>query len=177
MSPTGWEGTVKESTRFHSLTSWQRSLTLTLHFKASKAGCGGFAVSLMWSSQAACTPSRFIHVRLFATPWAAARQAPLSRGFSRQEHGVGYHPLLQGMKKERLGNSLVVQWLGLSTCTVTGMGSILGQGTNISEAIRRDQKKKKTQKRKEDLSCDHDKLRMGLWSPGCGGGTVLEGRA
>ena len=26
------------------------------------------------------------HVRLFATPWTVAHQAPLSMGFSRQEH-------------------------------------------------------------------------------------------
>ena len=61
---------------------------------------------------------------------------------------MGYHPLLQGMKKVRLGNSLVVQWLGLSTCNVMGMGSILGQGTNISEATRHNQKKKKKKKKK-----------------------------
>ena len=29
------------------------------------------------------------HVRLFATPWTAARQAPLSMGFSRQEYRSG----------------------------------------------------------------------------------------
>ena len=29
------------------------------------------------------------HVRLFATPWTAAYQAPLSMGFSRQEHWSG----------------------------------------------------------------------------------------
>ena len=28
-------------------------------------------------------------VRLFATPWTAARQAPLSMGFSRQEYWSG----------------------------------------------------------------------------------------
>ena len=28
-------------------------------------------------------------VQLFATPWTAARQAPLSTGFSRQEHWSG----------------------------------------------------------------------------------------
>ena len=57
--------------------------------------------------------------------------------------GVGYHPLFQGMRKVRPGNSLVVQWLGLSTFNVMGMGSILGQRTNISEATRCDQKKKR----------------------------------
>ena len=29
------------------------------------------------------------HVRLFATPWTAAYQAPLSMGFSRQEYWSG----------------------------------------------------------------------------------------
>ena len=36
-------------------------------------------------------------VRIFATPWTVARQAPLSLGFSRQEHwrGRGFCALLQ----------------------------------------------------------------------------------
>ena len=44
--------------------------------------------------------SRFSHVELCATPQTAAHQAPLSLGFSRQEHwsGVGCHFLLQCMK-------------------------------------------------------------------------------
>ena len=33
--------------------------------------------------------SRFSHVRLLATPWTAAYQAPLSVGFSRQEYWSG----------------------------------------------------------------------------------------
>ena len=33
--------------------------------------------------------SRFSRVRLCATPWTAAQQAPLSLGFSRQEHWSG----------------------------------------------------------------------------------------
>ena len=36
-----------------------------------------------------CVLSRFSPVRLFATLWTAARQAPLSMGFSRQEHWSG----------------------------------------------------------------------------------------
>ena len=39
--------------------------------------------------------SCFSRVRLFATLWAIARQAPLSEGFSRQGSGVGCHTLLQ----------------------------------------------------------------------------------
>ena len=34
--------------------------------------------------------SRFSCVRLFVTPWTAARQAPLSMGFSRQGYGSGF---------------------------------------------------------------------------------------
>ena len=33
--------------------------------------------------------SHFSHVRLFVTPWAVARQAPLSMGFLRQEYCSG----------------------------------------------------------------------------------------
>ena len=33
--------------------------------------------------------SHFSHVRLLATPWMAAHQAPLSIGFSRQEYRSG----------------------------------------------------------------------------------------
>ena len=38
------------------------------------------------------------HVRLFATPWAVAYQAPPSTGFSRQEYWSGL-PLLSPMEK------------------------------------------------------------------------------
>ena len=36
-----------------------------------------------------CAYCHFSRVRLFATPWAIARQAPLSMGFSREEHLSG----------------------------------------------------------------------------------------
>ena len=42
--------------------------------------------------------SHFSCVRLCVTPQTAAHQAPLSLRFSRQEHGVGCHFLLQCMK-------------------------------------------------------------------------------
>ena len=38
---------------------------------------------------------RFSHVRLCATPWTAAYQAPPSMGFSRQEYWSGCHCLLR----------------------------------------------------------------------------------
>ena len=40
--------------------------------------------------QKSCVLSRFSRVWLFATPWTIACQAPLSRGFSRQEYWSGY---------------------------------------------------------------------------------------
>ena len=36
-----------------------------------------------------CILSRFSHVRLFATPWTVAQQAPLSVEFSKQEYWSG----------------------------------------------------------------------------------------
>ena len=36
-----------------------------------------------------CVLSCFSRVQLFATPWAVARQPPLSLGFSRQEYWSG----------------------------------------------------------------------------------------
>ena len=37
------------------------------------------------------------------------------------------------------GNSLVVQWLGLSTLTAMGLGSIPSQGFNIPQTVQCDQ--------------------------------------
>ena len=49
------------------------------------------------SSSWACMLSHFSRVQLCETPWTAARQAPLSMGFSRQEYWSGCHALLQGI--------------------------------------------------------------------------------
>ena len=46
----------------------------------------------LWGSSKntfACMPSCFSHVRLFATLWTVAHQAPLSMALSRQEHWSG----------------------------------------------------------------------------------------
>ena len=37
----------------------------------------------------ACMLSHFRHVRIYAPPWTAAHQAPMSTGFSRQEYWSG----------------------------------------------------------------------------------------
>ena len=42
--------------------------------------------------------SHFSHVQLYVTPWTAAHQAPLSLGFSRQEHWSGL-PFLSPMNE------------------------------------------------------------------------------
>ena len=41
-----------------------------------------------------------------------------------------------------MGNSLVVQWLGLASFTTMARGSIPGQGIKILQAMRHGQKKK-----------------------------------
>ena len=41
---------------------------------------------LSWLCMHACMLSRFSHVRLYATLWTAALQAPLFTGFSRQKY-------------------------------------------------------------------------------------------
>ena len=55
-----------------------------------------------------------------------------------------YVMALHGDKTERLGNSLVVQWLGLGAFTVMAWGSISGLRTRIPQ--RHGQKKAKKQK-------------------------------
>ena len=43
----------------------------------------------------------------------------------------------------KMGNSLVVQWLGLHASIAGGPGSIPCQGTNIPQAVQNGQRKKK----------------------------------
>ena len=55
--------------------------------------------------------SRFSRVHLFATPWTAARQAPLSMGFPRQEACGGFcHCLLQGIFLTQGRNACLLHW-------------------------------------------------------------------
>ena len=56
----------------------------------------------------------FSCVRLFATPWTVARQAPLSMEFSR---------------------ILAVQWLGLQASNAGDVSLIPGQGINIPQVL------------------------------------------
>ena len=51
-------------------------------------------------------------VRLFATPWTVAYQAPPSMGFSRQEYwsGLPFHFLLQGIFLTQGSNLHILHW-------------------------------------------------------------------
>ena len=63
--------------------------------------------------------SRFSPVRLSATPWTAAHQAPPSMGFSRQEYWSGVplpspsisERIPKGKKSTALGQVLVTPWV------------------------------------------------------------------
>ena len=61
------------------------------------------------------------HVQLFATPWTIALQAPLSMGFSRQEHWSGLSFLPPGDLPHPGPEPLALSWqvdsLPLSQCT------------------------------------------------------------
>ena len=48
-----------------------------------------WSLDFFYGSVHACMLSRFSRVQLFATLWTAARQPPLSMGFSRQEYWSG----------------------------------------------------------------------------------------
>ena len=78
--------TEKDRDRFNSQVKLQSAFFF--FFKES------FAVCL-------CVLSCFSCVRLFATPWTAARQAPLSMGFSTEEYGSVAMPSSRGTLLQR----------------------------------------------------------------------------
>lgn len=53
--------------------------------------------------------------------------------------------------KEKGGNPLVIQWLGLSTFTAKSAGSITGQGTKTLQALLCGQKQKLKKERKKEM--------------------------
>ena len=64
------------------MTTW-KTIALTIGAFVSKV----MSQPMKWSEVAQSCPTR--PVRLFATPWTVAYQAPLSMGFSRQEYWSG----------------------------------------------------------------------------------------
>ena len=63
-------------------------------------------------------PSRFSHVRLFATLWTIACQAPLSMGFSGKNTGVGCHALLWGTVSIQGSNPRLLHLLHWQACSL-----------------------------------------------------------
>ena len=58
-----------------------------MHFHCMPTESPGIVLDA--GNTAVCCAESFSRVRLFAAPWTEARQAPLSTGFSRQEHWRG----------------------------------------------------------------------------------------
>ena len=75
-----------------------RILTIEHHVML-RINCPRPRFTKLWSREACvlCVLSRFSHVWLFATPWTVDCQASLSMGFSKENTGVGFHALLQGI--------------------------------------------------------------------------------
>ena len=77
------------------------------------------------------------HVRLLATPWTAAYQAPLSMGFSRWECWSGL-PLPSPYPLGKVFNVVAWVWWWLSgktsACNAGDSGSIPGSGKSCEEA-------------------------------------------
>ena len=70
----------------HTPTIWPMSSTAASYSLKEKKQCPYIAIHDIQLCVCAQSLSR---VQLFGTPWAAARQAPLSMGFSRQEYWSG----------------------------------------------------------------------------------------
>ena len=73
-----------------SLNHWiTREVFLFSHSLSSPLSLWLYLSLSLKNTECAYMLSYFSHVRLFATPWTVARQAPLSIGFSRQEYWSG----------------------------------------------------------------------------------------
>ena len=74
----------------------------------------------------------FSHIQLFATPWTAAYQAPLSMGFSRQEYwsGVSFPALPMDCRTPQIFNGSISKE---SACKAGDPGSIPGSGKSPGE--------------------------------------------
>jgi len=73
------------------ILSWKFQSQKPLKFNSIQQIFFGHLLRAAYSAKE-CTGHRvksLSHARLFATPWTAARQAPLSLGFSRQEYWSG----------------------------------------------------------------------------------------
>ena len=80
---TLWELGLKE------LPQENLDTLLLCHWVIKSFASGPGVLCLLPVSMKLCVLSHFSHVRLSATPWTVAHQAPLSMGFSRQEDWSG----------------------------------------------------------------------------------------
>ena len=106
MYPYPWSQT-RDKNQLHdsediSLQAETEGCSLMLQFKQA---AGLRALS------AVCALSHFSHVRLLATPWTIAHQAPLSVGFSSKNTGVGCRALWQGIFLTQGSNLHLLQLL------------------------------------------------------------------
>ena len=83
--PPFWPG----SSRLHLYRTYHSFLPLALSFLPGETLSHVHLLNPSSPSSVHCVLSHFSHVRLFATPWTVAHQAPLSMGFSRQEYWSG----------------------------------------------------------------------------------------
>ena len=85
----GWDGWMASPTQWTWVSVkpgswWWTGMPGVLQFMGFQRVKHDWVTELNW-----CMLSCFSCVRLFATPWTVARQAPLSLGFSRQEYWFG----------------------------------------------------------------------------------------
>ena len=85
---------------------------------------------------AVCVLSHFSCVRLFATPWTVALQAPLSMGFSRQEYwnGLPFPPPDPGIEPKSIRSPALAR--GFFTTSATWEAP-LAEYLRISLPLRR----------------------------------------
>ena len=93
--------------------------------------------------------SGFTCVRLFVTPWTVARQAPLSKGFSRQEYWSGLpRPLLgdlpdpgitpMSLTSPALAGEFFITsatWGALLLCKLYAIALLWGLGVGIASLV------------------------------------------
>ena len=104
-----WWGSVS------SLRAWIRFVFFSCVISGTQHG----AWYIVCVCVCVCMLSQFSHVWLYVTLWTGAHQAPLSMEFSRQECGVGWHALPQGIFPTQ---GLNLRFLGLQCWQV---GSLL----------------------------------------------------
>ena len=125
----------------HTDSKWEPAV---LHRALSSGLCddlagwdGGWAGWPGGRARCVCVQSLRSPVRLSATPRTVALQAPLSVGFSRREHWVGGHALLQASSRPR-GQSCIPRDPALAggSCTTSGAWEAPGMYLLLADSFR-----------------------------------------